>query len=171
MPRLRRVGKKIDFKQWDILLGFVTSVNSTSTIVGGSLAFSSPATILRMLLQPSKFWMDATKQADDRISLTWAIALLSTDAVALGATAVPDPGDEPEFPWLFWKSIALGSELAAAEEATGVAVFAETDVINIKSMRKVKPGESLVWVMQFADVSGAPSTEIRLGAARVLIGT
>ena len=43
--------------------------------------------------------------------------------------------------------------------------------VDTKAMRKVKPRETLVWVLQTSDVNGAPVTLVENQETRVLFGT
>ena len=168
----RRAGasraKKIDFKQWDALPSISLALDTATTIIGGSFAFSIPATILRirgMLLVT----LDNAAEGDDTF-LTAALGMVSSDAAALGATAMPDPGSEPEYPWLWWASIPL----FATQSITGVDPSFSTVSgaarleVDSKAMRKVKPGESLIWVFQGTDTV---LKDLDVGQTRVLIGS
>ena len=161
-------GRKIDFKQWTSIPGIDLLASTNVTLLGGSLAFLIPATILRCRTNVYAAF-DGTQQGSDRLDVTYGLGIVSTDAFAAGAGSVPDPASEPEFPWLWWYSQALRSELASAENVWGVsAQFVEMDT---KAMRKVKPGESLIWVVETSAAAGAPATDILIQQTRVLIGT
>ena len=168
-PRGRSPGfqRKIDFKQWNAAPGLTAEVRTTTLTVGGLLSFSSPATILRW----RSYWsgiLDETRQIGDEMLLIYAIGVFSTDAVVAGA--LPDPIQEPEYPWVFWDEMVLNSfSISDARAPWGPG--AQRREVDSKALRKVKPGESLVYVVQSADVSGAPVTLIDVGQLRVLIGT
>ena len=164
----RRFSKTIDFKQWTSIPTVRSTLTADSTLLGGSLAFAVPATILRVRGYVSGQF-DSTKQVGDRIDLTWGFAVLSTDAVSAGPTVLPDPGDEPNYPWLWWMDMDLESHIAAGEEAWGTT--AQRYEVDSKAMRKVKPGESLVGLVQARGAAGAPVTIVHFGETRVLIGT
>ena len=165
-----RPGKKIDFKQWIGLPGLSDSQTAAGTIIGGSLAFAIPATILR--IRPVRLYaaFDATQQAGDTMDLAFAIGIASTDAVTLGATAIPDPQGEVEFPWLWWGAFALRS-FVNAQPSDSWGVNGQLLESDTRAMRKVKPGESLFWAIQLSGATGAPVTLIEIEQARVLVGT
>ncbi len=173
VPRVRAfrgTGKKIDFKSWDAAPGLITSVTMSTTTISGSLAFSIPATVLRW----RGYWsaaFDETAQANDRMILTLGLAILSTDAVTLGVTAVPDPASEPEYPWIWWGEMALNSFGVIADTTAGWGPSAQRQEIDSKAMRKIKPGESLLAIIQSTNASGAPVTLLDIGQVRVLVGT
>ncbi len=169
MARPRRVGRKIDFKQWESIPRVLNESASDTIVSGGSIGFLIPATILRCR---GRVWaqFDATMQVGDRMDLTFALGIISTDAFTLGATAFPDPAGEPEYPWLWWDQITLNSELTAGHTG-GFGPEAQMLEIDTKAMRKVKPGESLFFCWQQSGASGAPVTIVNQSLIRVLIGT
>ncbi len=93
-------------KEWtNTLLGTNAFVGNAGAILG-SVAFSIPGTVIRMI---GEYVIAATAApaAVDGAVITMGIGFVSTDAFTVGASAMPDPGGDPEFPWLFWKSHAL----------------------------------------------------------------
>jgi len=168
-PRLPRGGgKKIDFKQWGSITGLIAELSANQTTISGSLAFTVPATILRFRGYVAAMF-DESMQAGDQLILTFGLGLFSTDAVALGATAMPEPANEPEFPWIWWKEMRLDAFAAAA-----VSTYGSTNQryeVDSRAMRKVKPGESFAFVVQATGAQGAPVTLVDIGQTRVLIGT
>ena len=164
----RRLGKKIDFVQWDAIPSFRQSSSSETTFVIAGLTFLAPATILRSRCDVL-FQFDATVQVDDRLTLGVGLGLVSTDAFTFGATAMPDPLGEPEYPWLYWREINI-EQLAVTPDFAGIG-FGERFEVDTKAMRKVKPGQTLTWVFQYANGAGSPSATTTFGQTRVLIGT
>ncbi len=163
-----RPGKKIDFKEWVGIPAVSTVLTTATTIQGGSIAFAIPATILRAR-GAVQCALDDSKQVGDEIRLTFGLGVVSSDAFAAGAGSMPDPNAEVEYPWLWWNTMFLRAEGTGAQEAWGSSVV-RLDV-DTKAMRKVKPGQSLVWVAQSTTVVGAPVTNIDFLTGRVLIGT
>ncbi len=167
--RLRVVGKKIDFKQWDTVPSVFQEVTGASAIIsGGSLGFLSPATILRCRGYVQSAF-DETMQAGDTLKLVFGLGIISTDAFTLGTTAFPDPSGEPEYPWLWWGGMHLQAFAAAAVSSWG---FSQQRLeVDTKAMRKISPGQSLFWVCEMSGAAGAPVTQLEFGQTRVLIGT
>ncbi len=163
-----RPGRKLDNKSWSFIPFFGTSFAGDATFVGGSILFLVPATILR-IRGAVQFHFDAAKQVGDEINITLGLAVASTDAVAAGAGSMPDPGGEPEFPWLWWGDFFLHAESTGAQEVWGLT--SQRVVVDSKAMRKVKPGQSLVWVGESSQQVGAPATFLDFMRTRVLIGT
>ena len=168
----RRSGfaKTVNYKSWSSLLAFATEVNANGTIAGSAIDFLEPATVLRMVGGGGLVMFDATQQAGDSLNLAIGIGVISTDARVLGSTAVPDPNGDPEFPWLWWQQYNLESQLAAASTSEGPSMV-RMPYFDSRSMRKVKPSESLIMVLEVFGAVGGPQTIIEIPAVRVLIGT
>ncbi len=164
----QRVAKKIDFKQWANIPAVGLSISTSGTNIGGSLVFLVPATILRFRGR-LQMQFDATQQAGDEMVLTFGLGVISSDAFDAGGGSVPDPAGEPEYPWLWWGAFHLHSELTLGQNQWGT----NNQVVDVdsKAMRKIKPGQSLAWVVQSVAITGAPETLIDFLQARVLIGT
>ena len=162
-----RGGKVIDMKEWDAIPSVSQELSTNTTISGGALSFGAPFTILR-----ARGWVqatfDETMQAGDFLKVSFGLGIISTDAFNAGS-AQPDPGAEPEYPWLWWGVIELEAFAAAAQNVWGTT--AQRLEVDTRSMRKVKPGQSLVWVAQTSDAAGAPVTKVTMGQTRVLVGS
>ena len=169
-PRVvtRRPGRTIDFKQWAVAPSGLNALSGDQTFFIGSLAFSFPATILRVR---GFVWaaMDQTKQLGDLAEVTWGLAVLSTDAVTAGVGSVPDPAGDADFPWMWWGSMQLDSFVSAAEEVWGTT--AQRQEVDTKAMRKIKPNESVLMIGQIGGSVGAPVIDVAIGKMRMLIGT
>ncbi len=167
-----RPARKIDYKQWTFMPAAATSVTADSTFLdAGFVSFLAPATILRCRgsIQVN---FDQTVQAGDEMGLTFGLGIFSTDAINLGSTAMPDPGGEPDFPWLWWYDLWLHTDIAggtALGNAWGQAV--QRVNIDTKAMRKVKPGQGLALVVQATGSVGAPVVDVDFQRVRVLLGT
>ena len=153
-------------KHWHVIPGASIAFTSSATGIGGSLALDGPFTVIRMLgeyvLAPN-----GALTALDSASVIVAIGVVSTDAVAVGASAMPDPGSEPDYPWLFWAAHELFYPGTNNEAAVASASIRRP--FDIKSMRKMKPRESLVMVAQYFDNVGAPAIQFLAAQTRVLV--
>ena len=170
--RTTRFRKTIDFKQWSSIPGLSTTLSTDQLLGGGILGFTEPATVLRMISGGGLIMFDSTRQLADRFDFGYAIGVVSSDAAALGVTALPDPLGEPEYPWLYWHPFSLRSEEASTEASDflGAAVY-RMPAFDSRSMRKMKPGESLVMLLDCQGAFGAPATVVSLESVRVLLGT
>ncbi len=163
-----RTGRSIDFKQWSAIPGSTQDVGGSSTFVGpGLLSFAVPGTILRIRGMLRVIFAASGLTAIDAATVAFGLGLFATDAVTLGATAMPDPNAEPEFPWL-WYGTALMRSASTDHGAPGASTLFE---IDSKAMRKFKPGESLTMVGQYVNTAGNPTLHIDSAQIRVLIGT
>ncbi len=167
---MARRGRVIDFKEWRLLAGATQTFSTVGTRVASAvLAFTAPATILRIRCHDILLMLDSTQQVGDTIILTLGLGIVSSDAAALGATALPDPGAEAEYPWLWWGQSVLRSEVAAGVNDRGSSMYRFG--VDSKAMRRVKPGQSLLWVIEASGLAGAPVTLIDVCSTRVLVGT
>ena len=168
----RSGGRKIDFKQWNAAPGLISSIGSDATILGGGLAFTFPATLLRFRGYVSAM-LDETQQVGDLIVVTFGLAIITSDAFTAGSGSVPDPATEPEFPWIWWKEMRLDSfaTLTTAIGPAGYGPASQRYEVDSKAMRKIKPGETLCMIIQTTNAAGAPATLLDIGQLRVLIGT
>ena len=144
-----------------------SAVNATA-IGANSLGFTQAETILRCRGYVTAS-MDSTKQAGDEMTCTFGLGIFSSDAFALGATAMPEPSSDAVYPWLWWAQMHLHAEITGGTEAWGLTQ--QILQVDSKAMRRVKPSQTLGWVVQFADAAGAPATDVVFGQVRVLVGS
>ncbi len=167
----RSFGRK-QLKAWLAIPGGSRDLTSvTTTIAPGNLTFTGPGTILRVR---GDMWLafSATTTALDQAEVTFGLALVSADAAVLGSTAVPDPGGDPDFPWLWWKSVSMFSTFVI--DGTGSDNSGQLMLripVDTKAMRRFKPGTALAFVAQYGDTAGTPALRWHQGSMRVLIGT
>ena len=164
---LTRPGKKIDYKQWSATPSIRLGVTTDTTVVGGSIGFTFPATILRAR-GSIVATLEAPIAAGDMAKFTFGLGIISTDSFTAG-TSVPDPAGEPDYPWLWWTEFALTTEVATINDSFGL--HSHRVEVDTKAMRRVKPGQSLAWILQRADIAGDPPATVHIAQTRVLIGT
>ena len=152
-------------KSWTGFLFSTLNLTADSMNLAGSLAANETQTIMRMigeyLISPT-----TAPAADDAVVITVAFGIVSTDAFAAGAASVPDPAAEPEYPWLYWAEHPLSFDLSAAFTSVAGAV---RHTYDIRSMRKLRRGQSLARIVQYSNVGGNPPISVHLGGTRVLI--
>ncbi len=171
MARAQSAGARLG-KQWDSIAATSQPITAVGTTLGASLAVTAAQTVLRMI---GGFRLASTgvATAADNCRITVGIGVVSTDAFTAGSGSVPDPGGEPDYPWLYWKSTHLfypAAVSATAGQGDQTGVGSATVLFDIRSMRKMKPRESLAWVIEYADISGTPPIQVMLDQVRVLIG-
>ncbi len=163
-----RPGKKIDFKEWTATPGITQDFNSDQTFVAsGNIAFGVPGTILRVRGVLFVSFLTSGLTADDQAAVVFGLGIFSNDAIAAGAGSLPDPSAEPEYPWMWYGEAQLHT-IAANVAENGVS---DRLVVDTKAMRKFKPGEGLVLVGQYVNITGLPNVVVTVGRLRVLIGT
>ncbi len=156
-------------KDWSAIGSGVAGFTANATAVLGGLQIAQlKQTVLRMI---GEYVIGATSVpvALDRAFVTIGIGVVSSDAFALGTTAMPDPADEPEFPWLYWKEHAL--RFSSTDFAGGNREISVRESFDIKTMRKLNPRETLAMIAQYTDSAGTPPLFITASQTRVLIGT
>ncbi len=137
-------------------------------LVSGQVNRSSPFTVLRMIGEYS-IGPGAVNVINDQCAWGLGIGVVSKDAADLGGTAMPDPIDEPDYPWLFWANHVLEMPVAQ-QDSLGDPRMVIRREYDVKSMRKIKVREALAQIFQFKDINGAPTFDLTWGITRVLIG-
>jgi len=157
-------------KHWHSMGALSNAFTADGTAINSPLALSGPFTVIRMLgeytIHPTG---GGTFAAVDACAVNVAIGVVSSDAAAVGASAVPDPTGEPDYPWLYWASHPISFVVATADQNNPGAALRHS--FDIHSMRKIKPRESLIMVAEYADLSGTPPMTIDAGQTRVLVAT
>ncbi len=155
-------------KHWHTMGNLRLQLTGDGTTAGPTLGLlTDPFTILRMI---GEYTLSPTSApaANDGALVTVGIGVFSGDAVALGATALPDPVEEAEYPWLYWASHPMFYATTSADPSSASGSLRHT--YDIRSMRKVKPREDVAMAIQYVDISGAPPLTINVAGNRVLIG-
>jgi len=153
-------------KQWAGFPGTVLALTGSGTNLGTSIPFTSVQTIMRMI---GEYVIVPTSDpvATDHATVAVGICKVSTDAFTLGATAMPDPNAEPEFPWLYWASHDFYFGDTSADPNSAGATLRHS--FDVRTMRKFRPGESAVVVVQYANVAGFPPLTFTYGQIRALL--
>jgi len=154
-------------KHWHAITGVEISMTSSAVFAGGSLALDGPWTAIRMLGEYI-IGLDAAPTAQDACQIGVGIGVVSSDAAALGATALPDPITEPEYPWLYWTNHRF---FFTSTDLLANVMGAVRVPFDIRSMRKLKPRESLAVVVEYSDIAGAPAMQFSMSTTRVLVAT
>ncbi len=163
MPRhYTRTPKKA--KLWLALPGQTQFLTVDGTFGVAGLPFTSPQTIIRMLIS---YIISPTSAptALDGVEIGVGIAKVSSDAFAIGSTAWPDPLGDTSYPWLFRRADEFYFPTTSLEGRSTSNVRVHED---IRTMRKITADEHLVMCIQYADVVGAPPIRFSASATRVL---
>ncbi len=159
-------------KNWNGLPSGTLNMAAEGTFLApGFLSFLANSTILRVrgefTIGPDT---NGTIASDDKCKIACGLGIFSTDAVNAGGGSMPDPNAEPEFQWLWYLSAAMTFGGTFTQEQLTEGGSFKRVTIDSRSMRKVRPGQSLAFVFQYVDVSGTPPIDINLGVLRVLVG-
>ncbi len=154
-------------KEWTSMASASNAMTTAATLLAsGILNFTAAGTIMRMIgeyvIAPT-----SAPTALDACTVGVGIGVVSSDAAALGSTAMPDPSQEPSYPWLYWAEHAFWF----ADTGTDLNQLNLRKYFDIKSMRKFKPNQSLVMIAQYVNLVGNPPLQIVTGSTRVMIGT
>ncbi len=148
------------------MTGATLALNGSGTTLAGNADFLAAVTVLRMLGSYTIGLTAAPAALDDAV-ITLGIGVVSSDAAALGSTAMPDPNVELEFPWLYWADHAFFYRGDAADHDGTTKEIRKS--FDVRSMRKIKPRESLAMIVEYNDLVGTPPMRLICGAVRVLL--
>ena len=154
-------------KEWNSIPSISLALTADATSLGGALSPGTSATVLRMLgeyiIVPT-----SAPAALDQVKVAVGIGVISGDAFAAGSASVPDPAGEPDYPWLFWAEHSLYFGTTSVDPSSlGATVRRQFD---IRSMRKMKPRETLAMIVQYANIAGNPPLSMLISQTRVLLG-
>ncbi len=167
MARARATGVRMG-KQWSFLGGQFTLLTVDATVIASASIDSTTAqTILRMIGEYS-ISPTSAPVAGDRAAVGVGIGVVSSDAFAAGSGSMPDPSAEADYPWLYWANHTFS--YAGVEPSQGGAALSVRKFFDIKSMRRMKPRESLATVVQYVNLNGDPPLTFAMGVTRVLLG-
>jgi len=155
-------------KHWHGLAGGVSNLTAAGTSLFTSFgAPDTPSTILRMIFEYA-IGPTSAPTALDGCVISMGLGIVSTDAAAVGATAMPDPSTngDPEFPWLWTASHVF--HMPDTDPAAAVATASGRFFVDNRAMRILRPRSSLAFVLQYEDVNGTPPMSLAIGGARVL---
>ncbi len=154
-------------KTWEDMPALVTVFTASTTQLGGGLPFEQAgSTVLRMMGEYT-IHVSSAPVALDRARIGIGIGVVSSDAFALGSTAVPDPLGELEYPWLYWAEHALA--FSDADTNQSGAAGSVRKAFDVKSQRKVGARQTLAGIFQYSDVNGTPPLTLMFGQVRVLL--
>jgi len=156
-------------KEWQSISSSELALTANGTSVGGGLTqLTGGTTIVRVRGEILiRLTPGGTFAAGDDALITIGLGVFNADAFTLGATAMPEPSDDVEFPWMWWHQTRLGAFSNSAESTSSIVV-ADRVKVDCKAMRKVPLITIMGWVVQYEDVSGAPPVSVGINRMRVL---
>ena len=156
-------------KHWHAVGDVIVSMTTTATAILGSFTASGaePFTVLRMTGAVAAAPRGAAVDLE-AAAITLGVGIVSSDALAVGATAMPDPAGEPDYPWLWWYPMLLLS--GNASDTVGAYPRGWNINVESKAMRKVGPRQSLVLLAEYVGLTGTSDYDV-VGSIRFLVGT
>ena len=124
-------------------------VASALTVIGlGSSPTGEGNTIVRIRGHLSAY-LDAASAANNGFAVTLGIGIVTDQAFAIGATALPNPNDDTDWSWLWTHYAFVMSPTGTVGEAPTAARL--DVVVDTKAMRKIKLNEIVFMVMDSAE--------------------
>ncbi len=154
-------------KDWLAIPAITVPFTANAVSLGGALEPGVSATVLRMLVGYI-VRIAAAPSAGDAARVGIGIGVVSADAFAAGSGSVPEPLGDPAFPWLYWAEHTLAFPTTSLDPASDVSSVRQ--LADIRSMRKMKAGQSLAMILQYAAVAGSPDLTFHMSQTRVLFG-
>jgi len=164
MGRNIRIPRKT--KTWFGIGGSTHSFTVNDTDFGAGMSVGETFTIMRVLGEYT-IGPRAAPVALDVAQIDLGLAIVSSDAFALGETAAPDPVDEFGYPWLYWASHKMFFGTNSIGPASDQAMLRRS--FDVRGMRKIRQDQTLAWIVQYSDINGAPPLSVEVAGSRVLL--
>jgi len=164
MANQRRSGRRTDYRWSGSTFAFpaVATANLTQIIFNATAATTlmrSRGAVLLSLIDQA---------VGDQKVVGLGLIVVTEAAVAAGGSALPSPISVPEAEWVWHQYVPLQSQTVTEDPSTGEGTA--RIIIDSKAMRKMKPNESLVLVLDAADLAGSVSAMVT-GGIRALSGS
>ena len=160
VPR-RAAGSRAPQRQFvwnNVLISASTVGNSNTKTTGNQYALGAEAgggvTLIRTR-GTGVIHMDPGA-ISDMIFVGIGLCIVTVDAFAIGATAMPGPLTDIDFDW-WWHSIFALGPVAVATELENSIIGNVRFEIDSKAMRKIKPNETLAFMMEGQQEGGTPT--------------
>jgi len=89
----------------------------------------------------------------DLMMVGLGLGVYSSDAFAVGSTAMPGPLSDADYDWIWHQVFTFGPAFSATEDGNDIG---ENLVIEVdsKAMRKIKPNQAIGWIAEGDILSG-----------------
>ena len=163
-----RGGSIVAHKEWLAVSAKIDGLDIAVGIVGlGNLGIqhSSAATVLR--LRGSVFCELNAGAVNERVLVSVGLIVVGSNAFQAGAGSVPSPATDSDADWMWFEQLSVSS----LEEGAVVndALFDRVK-IDSKAMRKVKPDDVVVFVVEVAQSTDQTGTVDLMYMFRELVG-
>lgn len=95
----------------------------------------------------------------DSLAVGLGLGIVTSDAFAIGQTAMPGPLSDAGWDWVWIKELIMGPTFTATEDGTNIGHNLWVD-IDSKAMRKMKDNQVLAFVAEIQVVSGGGTVDI-----------
>ena len=103
-----------------------------------------------------EMWLSAADAVNSGFSGAFGIGIATSDAISVGATAVPTPITEQDWDgWLFWQSFGLFAPIGALTASTSLDGTQLRMDVDSKAMRKFDENMALYAVVEVGEVASA----------------
>ena len=140
---------------------------TTTGAVQGLVTFGSPGTIMRVRGEVQGIFTTGAAANSMKV-LACGLIVVSAEALAAGVASIPSPAEDLNSPW-FWHGFLLLARTTATEGDDDF-MASHRVTIDSKAMRRVKPNESAVFVMDPIDLVGSEGAQLQF-AARLLFAS
>ena len=144
------------------IVSFGASIGPTKAILSGGLVLLEPALTLVRTRGAFVLSMLASGGATNEVTGAFGMIVVSSDAFAVGVTAVPGPLTDIENDWVVYEPFALSSE--ATNPAADSQISNWKRQFDSRGMRKLKFGEVLAFVIEAVQSDATTGTVLRLAA-------
>ena len=136
------------------------NVASAGATLISSVSFEDPGTIVRA--RGSFMWRPQVYNADLSMAGAFGIGLVSSEALAVGITAIPTPFSDSDWGgWMVWQSFSGRMEFRSDAGTRFADSFVEIQ-IDSKAMRKVEPSTAMVFVAESQSGAMFVAEQVRL---------
>jgi len=112
---------------------------STTSVIGGGVTVGENGITLVRLRGSLQAFLKTADQANGGFHMVFGIGIASSDAFAVGVSALPNPGDDPQWPgWLYWRVFDIHAWSSTLSESYGPSGLASIQFeVDSKAMRKL----------------------------------
>ena len=148
-------------------------VQNSLTVTSGSLNAITVITVTQpgiiMRLRGSIVASLDSPTENEKTAVAMGIIRTTEEQIAVGVTAIPNPGLDLDADWIWHSFLPLQAVL---DVTTGVGSTEQSGrlIVDSKAMRKMRQSESLTYVVDNAAVSGTPEIDVTFGI-RALFGS
>ena len=104
---------------------------------------------------------------NDVVQFAMGLALFSSDAFTAGAASLPGPISDLDYDWIWHQNILLGPTFTATEGTADLMQNTGYRELDSKAMRKLKPSESMGFVVEAAILSGGGTIDFSMSARQL----